>query len=64
MANHLTPTELARESGLERRDVISKCLELGVPIFNGRIDKTLFLSSLRELTGSSPQPQQAQPASA
>jgi hypothetical protein len=48
MANHLTPTELARESGLERRDVIHKCLELGVPIFNGRIDKTLFLSSLRE----------------
>jgi hypothetical protein len=52
MANHLTPTELARESGLERRDVISKCLELGVPIFNGRIDKTLFLSSLRERPGS------------
>ena len=48
MANHLTPTELARESGLERRDVITKCLELGVPIFNGRIDKTLFLCSLRE----------------
>jgi hypothetical protein len=48
MANHLTPTELARESGLQRRDVIDKCLELGVPIFNGRIDKTLFLSSLRE----------------
>jgi hypothetical protein len=63
MANHLTPTELARESGLERRDVITKCLELGVPIFNGRIDKTLFLSSLRELSGSSI-PQQAQPAGA
>jgi hypothetical protein len=62
MANHLTPTELARESGLERRDVIDKCLELGVPIFNGRIDKTLFLSSLRELPlsqRSQPQPQGA-----
>jgi hypothetical protein len=46
MAIHLTPTELARESGLERRDVISKCVEMGVPIFHGRIDKTLFLSSL------------------
>lgn len=63
MANHLTPTELARESGLDRRDVIAKCLELGVPIFNGRIDKTLFLSSLRELTGSQPQ-NQPQAASA
>jgi hypothetical protein len=47
MANHLTPTELAREAGLERRDVITKCMELGVPIFQGRIDKTLFLASLR-----------------
>jgi hypothetical protein len=46
MAIHLTPTELAREAGLERRDVISKCVEMGVPIFQGRIDKTLFLSSL------------------
>ena len=63
MANHLTPTELARESGLERRDVITKCLELGVPIFNGRIDKTLFLSSLRELSVS-PAKQQPQPAGA
>jgi len=47
MANHLTPSELARESGLDRRDVITKCVELGVPIFNGKIDKTLFLSSVR-----------------
>lgn len=46
MAIHLTPTELAREAGLERRDVITKCVELGVPIFQGRIDKTLFLTSL------------------
>ncbi len=48
MANHLTPTELARESGLDRRDVIAKCMELGVPIFQGRIDKSLFSASLRE----------------
>jgi hypothetical protein len=25
-------------------------MELGVPIFDGRIDKTLFLASLREQT--------------
>ena len=62
MAIHLTPTELARESGLERRDVIVKCVEWGIPIFNGRIDKTLFLSSLREITGSSTKTQQPQPA--
>jgi hypothetical protein len=46
MANHLTPTELAKESGLERREVITKCVELGVPIFQGRIDKTLFQATL------------------
>jgi hypothetical protein len=48
LAIHLTPTELAREAGLDRRAVITKCVELGVPIFDGRIDKTLFLASLRE----------------
>lgn len=47
MANHLTPTELALEAGIERRDVISKCMEMGVPIFKGRIDKNLFLTNLR-----------------
>jgi hypothetical protein len=48
MAIHLTPTELAREAGMHRREVIMKCMELGVPIFQGRIDKTLFLASLDE----------------
>ena len=47
MANHLTPTELADEMNMKRREVIAKCMEMGVPIFNGRIDKTLFVSSLR-----------------
>ena len=35
MANHLTPTELARESGLGRREVLTKCMELGVPDLQG-----------------------------
>jgi hypothetical protein len=48
MSIHLTPTELARESGLDRREVIRKCMEMGVPIFEGRIDKTLFEISLRQ----------------
>jgi hypothetical protein len=48
MAIHLTPTELAREAGMERREVIEKCMELGVPIFQGRIDKTLFLANLSD----------------
>jgi hypothetical protein len=48
MAIHLTPTELAREAGIERREVIEKCMEMGVPIFQGRIDKTLFMANLSE----------------
>ena len=58
MAIHLTPTELARESGLERREVIEKCMEHGVPIFQGRIDKTLFQSSLAVESGE-PEPARA-----
>ncbi len=54
MAIHLTPTELAREAGLERREVIEKCMEMGVPIFQGRIDKTLFLMNLSEQSTASP----------
>ena len=53
MAIHLTPTELAREAGLDRREVISKCMEMGVPIFQGRIDKTLFLANLSEQAAAS-----------
>ncbi|MGH2953735.1 MAG: translation initiation factor IF-2 N-terminal domain-containing protein [Solirubrobacterales bacterium] len=60
MAVHLTPTELAEEMNMKRREVISKCMEMGVPIFNGRIDKTLFLSNLRHLGAERPnQPQAA-----
>ncbi|MEA2483366.1 MAG: hypothetical protein QOC55_1313 [Thermoleophilaceae bacterium] len=48
MAIHLTPTELGREAGMHRREVITKCMQMGVPIFEGRIDKTLFLATLRD----------------
>lgn len=59
MAIHLTPTELAREAGLERREVIEKCMEMGVPIFQGRIDKTLFLMNLSEQSAASASPAQS-----
>jgi hypothetical protein len=59
VANHLTPTELADEMNMKRREVISKCMEMGVPIFNGRIDKTLFLSNLRHLGQVQKTPQAA-----
>ena len=46
MANHLTPSELADEMHMQRQEVIGKCVQMGVPIFHGRIDKTLFRTSL------------------
>jgi hypothetical protein len=49
VANHLTPSELAEELQMKRQEVIGKCVQLGVPIFHGRIDKTLFQSSLRNM---------------
>jgi hypothetical protein len=49
LANHLTPTELAAEVQMKRQEVIARCVQLGVPILHGRIDKTLFASSLRRL---------------
>lgn len=48
MANHLTPSELADELHMKRQEVIGKCVEMGVPIFKGRIDKSLFRTSLRQ----------------
>jgi hypothetical protein len=48
MANHLTPTELGNEAGMDSSEVIAKCVELGVPIFHGRIDKSLFLVAMEQ----------------
>jgi hypothetical protein len=47
MAHHLTPSELADQLQMKRQEVIGKCVEMGVPIFHGRIDRTLFETSLR-----------------
>jgi hypothetical protein len=52
MANHLTPDELAKEVGIDREEVIRICVEEGVPIYHGKIDKTLFQASL-EAVGAS-----------
>lgn len=46
MANHLTPDELSQEVGLDRAEVIRICLEENVPIYHGKIDKTLFQAQL------------------
>jgi len=54
MAHHLTPAELADQMQMERQEVIGKCVQMGVPIYHGRIDRTLFESSLRSLSSGRP----------
>ena len=55
MANHLTPEELSKELGIDRQEVIRVCLEEGVPIYQGKIDKTLFQAQLQAIGGSPPE---------
>jgi Translation initiation factor IF-2, N-terminal region len=57
VANHLTPSELAEELHMKRQEVIGKCMQMGIPIFHGRIDKSLFQTSLRSMPRQSTQRQ-------
>jgi hypothetical protein len=50
MPNHLTPDELSKEVGLKREDVIRLCHENSVPIYHGKIDKTLFVAVREEVS--------------
>ena len=53
MANHLTPEE-PLEGAWDRSDRSDQvCMEEGVPIYHGKIDKTLFAAQLQAL-GSRP----------
>ena len=52
MAHHLTPAELADQMQMQREEVIGKCVQMGVPIYHGRIDRVLFETSLRNLSSS------------
>jgi hypothetical protein len=55
VANHLTPSELAEELQMKRQEVIGKCMQMGIPIFHGRIDRSLFETSLRSMAGQQSQ---------
>jgi hypothetical protein len=49
MPNHLTPDELSKEVGIDRDEVIRICVEEHVPIYQGKIDKTLFQAQVEAL---------------
>ncbi len=47
MANHLTPEELSKELGIDRQEIIRVCLEESIPIYQGKIDRSLFEAQLQ-----------------
>jgi hypothetical protein len=55
MPNHLTPEELSKELNIDRQDVIRVCMQEGVPIYQGKIDKTLFQAQLQALGTRAPE---------
>ena len=54
MPNHLTPEELSKEMGMDREQVIRLCVQEGVPIYQGKIDKTLFAAQLQAAGAGAP----------
>ena len=55
MANHLTPEELSKEMGIDRQEVIRVCMQEGVPIYQVKIDKTLFQDQLQAMAAAPPE---------
>jgi hypothetical protein len=52
MPNHLTPEELSKELGIDRAEVIRVCIQEGVPIYHGKIDKFLFQAQLQAIAAT------------
>ena len=55
MPNHLTPEELSQELGLDRDVIVKLCIDEGVPIYQGKIDKHLFRAQLEATEAAIPQ---------
>jgi hypothetical protein len=53
--NHFTPEELSQELGIAREEVIRLCLEESIPIYHGKIDRSLFEAQLQATAGASRQ---------
>jgi hypothetical protein len=41
---------MARMAGLERGEVLEACRQYSIPVLHGRIDKSLFMLSMRDAT--------------
>jgi hypothetical protein len=47
MANHFTPEELAEEFGMETREIIRLCVSESIPIYKGKIDRSLLTAVMK-----------------
>ena len=54
--NHYLPEEIAKQEGMTRTEVIKLCHEMDVPIFQGRIDRSLFDQALSRVPGGASRP--------
>lgn len=52
MPNHYTPEELSKALGIAREDVIRLCVEESIPIYHGKIDRSLFEAQLQASAGA------------
>ena len=50
--NHLTPEELSKELNIDRDEVIRLCVQEGIPIYQGKIDRSLFEAQLEASAGA------------
>lgn len=64
MANHFTPDELAQELGTGTRDLIQFCVKEGIPIYKGKIDRSLLMAVMKARGAELPKVQTRQPQSA
>lgn len=54
MPNHLTPEEIGEAYGLNAHEVLRLCMETGVPVYHGRIDRGLFEVARAAANGETP----------
>lgn len=47
MANHFTPEELAAELGTDTRSLVQLCIKEGIPIYKGKIDRSLLTAVIK-----------------
>jgi len=47
MANHFTPEELAEELGMDTGEIIRLCVREGIPIYKGKVDRSLLTAVMR-----------------